>query len=111
MLFTQDTPDGADGRVVAIGHDDDGFCVSVVAGDGHETVVKVSGELDVLHSPRLREVLTDAIDGTAYAHFVLDLADVSFIDSTALAVLAGASRRVRDRGGKLVVTEIQPKVH
>ncbi|TNY37321.1 STAS domain-containing protein [Thermomonospora catenispora] len=64
------------------------------------TVVKVRGELDVFSSPRLREQLLDVID-TGPIRLVVDLSDVTFLDSTGLGVLVGIYHRLRARNGTM----------
>ena len=66
------------------------------------TVVAVIGELDVHGAPRVRAQLIDLMrDGAC--DFVMDLDEVTFIDSTGLGVLIGALKRVRSMGGDLRV--------
>lgn len=62
------------------------------------TVLEVGGEVDVYTAPRLREHLTELIDGGAQ-HVVVDLAEVDFLDSTGLGVLVGAHKRLRPVSG------------
>lgn len=64
------------------------------------TVVKVTGELDVFSSPRLREQLLDVID-TGPVRLVVDLSGVTFLDSTGLGVLVGIYHRLRARNGTM----------
>jgi anti-sigma B factor antagonist len=73
---------------------------------GGVPVVKVQGEVDVSTAPELRERLL-AIAEEGKPVVIVDLSDVSFIDSTALGVLVSALKRFRSGGGdlKLVVTE------
>ena len=59
--------------------------------DDHTTVITVRGELDLATAPRLKWPLVDAID-SGRDRLVVDLADVTFMDSTALGVLIGARR-------------------
>ncbi|MCW2916160.1 MAG: anti-sigma-factor antagonist [Actinomycetia bacterium] len=70
--------------------------------DREVTVITVDGEVDVLNAPRLRELLIELIN-TGHLHFVVDVEKVTFLDSTALGVLIGAWRRVRDHGGCLAL--------
>ena len=69
-------------------------------------VLSVRGEVDVATAPRLRESLAALSDASA-AVAVVDLSDVSFVDSTALGVLVSGAKRLRGTGGdlRLVVTE------
>ena len=62
------------------------------------TVLAISGEVDVVAAPELRDRLTELIgDGTPQV--IVDLDDVDFIDSTGLGVLVGAVRRARAASG------------
>jgi anti-sigma B factor antagonist len=65
--------------------------------DDH-AVLEVGGEVDVYTAPRLRERLTEMVDGGA-RNVVVDLARVDFLDSTGLGVLVGAHKRLRLAGG------------
>jgi anti-anti-sigma factor len=82
--------------------------LKVTERDG-ETVVSAAGELDVNTAPDLREQLARLIaDGTR--HIVVDLADVSFVDSTALSVLVSALKRLRQASGDLELASPNPSV-
>src|SRR3954454_19580618 len=74
-----------------------GFGVHLRRENGAAVVI-VDGELDTFTSPRLREFLA-ALVNERDADVVVDLADVAFLDSTALGVLLAARRHARDRGG------------
>jgi anti-sigma B factor antagonist len=60
-------------------------------------VVSLAGELDLYNAEQVRSGLLDAVtDGPEL--LVVDLAKVTFIDSTALGVLIEARSRMADRG-------------
>lgn len=68
-------------------------------------VVRVQGEVDLATAPELDEVLAaiDASDGPV----VVDLSEVSFLDSSGLSVLVRSHQHLRSSGGeglRLVVT-------
>jgi anti-sigma B factor antagonist len=66
------------------------------------TQVSLSGELDLGVAVVLRQSLDDLIrDGQV--RLLIDLSDVSFIDSTALGVLLHTSKKLRRRHGRLAV--------
>jgi anti-sigma B factor antagonist len=65
-------------------------------------VVSVTGEIDAFTSPALEQEL-DWVLGDGASNAVVDLADVGFIDSTALRVLLKALPGFARRGGKLVL--------
>ncbi len=79
-----------------------GFEVSVVAADGAATV-RVKGELDCYTAPRLRSSLLGLAE-EGIRHVTLDIGEVQFVDSTGLSVLVGATKRLRDHGGGMVVS-------
>ena len=69
-----------------------------------DTVVRVTvaGEVDSTSAPVLREQIDAVIDGGA-PEFVVDLVQVTFLDSAGLCVLAAAHRRAGERGSRLRV--------
>ncbi|WP_026415170.1 STAS domain-containing protein [Actinomadura oligospora] len=73
------------------------------------TVVKISGEIDVFTSPRLRESLLDIIDNGGL-HLVVDLGEVTFLDSTGLGVLVGIYHRLRARDGSMCFMGVNERV-
>jgi anti-sigma B factor antagonist len=77
------------------------FDVVTVYGDG-EVVVAVRGEVDLATAPRLWEHLEEAIPD-ATDRLIVDLAETTFIDSTALAVFIRAFKRLRHADGDLVL--------
>jgi len=72
-------------------------------------VVAAGGELDLYTSERLREKLGDAL-ARGGRRILVDLTGVSFMDSTALAVLVDAARALRSAGGQLVLVADDPRV-
>jgi anti-sigma B factor antagonist len=68
---------------------------------GRETyLVSLTGELDMHVAPQLDEALERTIDDGA-SRVLVDLSAVGFIDSTGVAALLRAARRLRERGGEL----------
>jgi anti-anti-sigma factor len=75
--------------------------VERLAGNGAFVFV-LRGEVDLHVVPELRERLTRTIDEGA-DYVVLDLTRVRFMDSMALGVVLGASKRLQPQGGQLRV--------
>lgn len=74
-------------------------------------VLAVAGEIDVATSPELRRELHQLADREPTC-LVLDLSDVTFIDSSGLGVLVGGLKRLReeDRGDILILEGLQEPV-
>ena len=69
---------------------------------GSWTLIDVGGELDLFTAPNLREMLIQA-DDRVQPLLVIDLDDVTFMDSTGLGVLIGGLRRARERSAEMVL--------
>jgi len=69
--------------------------------DTRTSVISVAGELDLSAAPRLKWMLIDALEA-GHSELVVDLSLTTFIDSTALSVLVGVTRRL-DVGGRLAI--------
>jgi anti-sigma B factor antagonist len=78
------------------------FSVSTAELGENTFVVAAAGEADMYTAPRLEQALEGvaALGGTSV---VLDLAEVTFIDSTVLSVLLTFRSRFQDLGGDLVI--------
>ena len=76
---------------------------------GDRAVVQVSGEVDLATCPQLRAQLIELVDQGVY-HLIVDLEQVSFLDSSGIGVLIGALRRLREHGGSLRLTAPSPPV-
>jgi anti-sigma B factor antagonist len=70
--------------------------------DSEPTRVVASGELDAATAGQLAESLDGLPDGTTAVS--LDLADVTFIDSSGLRVIAAEVRRADETGRPFTVT-------
>ena len=73
-------------------------------------VVTLRGELDAYSAPQLRDRLTDLVDGQGNLSVTLDLAEVSFLDSTAMGALVALLKQISGRGGQLVLGAPKPQV-
>jgi anti-sigma B factor antagonist len=84
------------------------FGVRVVHHNSH-TVVRVQGELDLAVAPQLRSRLGNLI-ADADGAILLDLADVTFIDSTGLCAILTANRELDERHRELRVVKASVQV-
>jgi anti-sigma B factor antagonist len=83
------------------------FDVQVEHRDG-VAVVRPCGELDVTTVPRLRSTLAE-LRGSG-ENMLIDLAGVSFIDSTALRLVWDVTTEAKDDGTELTLTPGPPEV-
>ncbi len=70
-------------------------------------VCRVVGELDSFGAGRLREVLSTVVESP---RVVLDLGEMTFIDSAGLGVIVGAVRRIRELGGAVGLCTRRPAI-
>jgi anti-anti-sigma factor len=73
-------------------------------------IVALRGELDVATVPEFRDALNALAEDEAVACIVVDLVEVTFIDSTGLMTLLNALRRIARRDGRLVIACNNPTV-
>ena len=79
------------------------------AGSG-SAVVSVRGEIDLHNSPDLRGVLLELLEQHKPKRLILNLAQVPYMDSSAIAVLVEALQKMRKLGGRIFLTDLQPRV-
>lgn len=75
----------------------------------HWIVLSVSGEIDLATAPSLDRELERAAQTDDLV--AIDLSKTSFLDSTGLHAILDANRRLRARGGRLVIFRGPPQVH
>lgn len=78
--------------------------------EGDTIFAKVIGEIDLHSSPELRGVLLEALNKHQPKKVILDLGQVPYMDSSAVAVLVEALQKIRKTGGKICLTHLQPRV-
>lgn len=71
--------------------------------------ISLRGDIDFSCSANLRGELTEILD-TKVDRLVIDLAEVSYMDSSGVAVLVEALRKQHGNGGKLVLCKLQQRV-
>ncbi|MFG1924132.1 STAS domain-containing protein [Cryptosporangium sp. NPDC048952] len=75
----------------------------------HYALVTVAGEVDVTTGTQLREPLHELVEQRKHRH-VVDLREVTFLDSTGLGILVSDHKRLRDRDGSLHVVVTTPGI-
>jgi anti-sigma B factor antagonist len=71
-------------------------------------VIALRGEVDYATAQQFREEVTGLLAGGSVKVLVVDLADVSFMDSTGVGTLVVASRICADCGLRLLLRNVNP---
>lgn len=77
--------------------------------DEHTAIVEFEGEMDVYTTPQAKEAMLDLLD-KGYHHLVVNLHRADYLDSTALGMLVGTLKRVREQGGDLRLVAPPPRI-
>jgi anti-sigma B factor antagonist len=72
--------------------------------DGATVRLSLAGELDIGSAKRVEEELA-RIEGAAPTTIVLDLRELTFMDSTGLRIILGADARAREHDRRLVLVQ------
>ena len=86
--------------------DEFGYTVTL---DDRRATVEVRGELDAATGPSLSDAVT-ALTRDGLAHVVIDLNDVTFVDSKGLSSLLMSHRSATEKDMTLTVVNLQPPV-
>jgi anti-sigma B factor antagonist len=87
---------------------DESFDIHEISDNGFP-VLAMRGEIDLASAPQLREALT-RMNPNETSLVVLDLSEVTFLDSTGLGVLMGALKRARAAGGDIRLVINRPNL-
>jgi anti-sigma B factor antagonist len=77
--------------------------------ESRSNIVPLKGEIDLHVSPVVTAALNDVIDKKP-ERLVVDLSEVSYIDSAGLAALIQAMQKVEAYGGKFMLSGLQETV-
>jgi anti-sigma B factor antagonist len=75
-----------------------------------ETLVSLSGELDLSSAPTLRELLAGAFEDDRQRRIVLDLTDLIYLDSTGLSIFVTAHKRATATGMEFCLANPNPSI-
>ncbi|NPV26257.1 MAG: anti-sigma F factor antagonist [Firmicutes bacterium] len=73
-------------------------------------IVRAHGEMDLAVADQLRTEIDRRLDETPVRNLIIELANVSFMDSSGLGVLLGRYKRISRGGGKMALIRPQPQV-
>ncbi|MCM3760303.1 anti-sigma F factor antagonist [Alkalihalobacillus oceani] len=77
---------------------------------GSVLLVRLVGELDHHTAEQLRHQVEDNLAKKQIKHIVLNLEQLTFMDSSGLGVILGRYKQIRAIGGEMVVCAISPAV-
>jgi anti-sigma B factor antagonist len=73
-------------------------------------IASLKGEIDLHNSPAVRATLLELLASHQPKKLVLNLSQVPYMDSSAIAVLVESLQKIRKTGGKIFLTDLQPRV-
>jgi len=91
------------------GSQPDDFHVEVVDSWPGISVVDVAGDVDLHSAPELRDTLSTLVDSDT-RQVMLDLSNVTFLDSMALGVILGTKKRLAATGRDLELVVANPEI-
>ena len=77
--------------------------------EGGFTIVTVTGEVDLYSSPRMREAILGGMTRKS-PRVIVDLAGVTYMDSSGIATLVEVLQLTRKHAGRLVLAGLSPRV-
>lgn len=84
--------------------------VPSVRREGDAVIATIKGEIDLHNSPQVRAQLLKFLEEQKPQRLILNLGGVPYMDSSAIAVLVEALQKMRKSGGKIYLTDLQPRV-
>ena len=73
------------------------------------TVLRLEGRLPMVSAPRLKSVIDEAV-GSGHPRVVVDLAAVTFMDSSGLGTLIAGLKKARQADGDVRITGVTQQV-
>ena len=77
--------------------------------DNSQMTITLSGEIDHHEAKHAMKTITEKIAAYSPKVCTLDFRDVTFMDSSGIAVVIVGVRRMREIGGKLTLSNVQPQ--
>jgi len=78
--------------------------------EGEETaVLSLAGEVDVANAEQVRDAALKLMSG-GIKHLVVDLNAMEYMDSTALGMLVGLQKRMKESGGEVAIAGPKPQI-
>ena len=75
--------------------------VRPATGQAETYLVVADGEIDLSNVAEFKEAVSLAVEQTRSGHVIIDLTDVSYMDSSGFGTLLSATKKIRPAGGKV----------
>lgn len=73
-------------------------------------IVRIEGELDLSSVNEFRQIVDQVLDNQSSKYLLMNLAKLTFIDSSGLGAILGRYKKVNLLGGKILVTNVKPQI-
>jgi stage II sporulation protein AA (anti-sigma F factor antagonist) len=73
-------------------------------------IIYIKGELDLVTANDFREAVDRTMEEMMAKNLLIDLSNVSFIDSSGLGVILGRFRKISAKNGQLILVGLNPNV-
>ena len=74
-------------------------------------LVRIRGEMDMVVAEKLRKEIDRKLDTKKVSNLVINLEEVTFIDSSGLGVIIGRFKKISGLNGKMYLVGARPQVH
>lgn len=85
-------------------------CITDIEQQQDTVIARLHGSLTVANAPDLRQGLMDAVKQHTPKTLALNLAEVDFIDSSALGVFVEVRRKATESGGSVAMTNLNDDI-
>lgn len=73
-------------------------------------IVRLAGELDLVAAARFKQMVEELLDRRPARNLYINMAQVTFLDSSFLGALLGRYKRVRQEGGRMAMIAVPATV-
>ncbi len=73
-------------------------------------IVRIEGELDLSSVGEFRQTVDEVLDNQRSKYLLMNLEQLTFIDSSGLGAILGRYKKVNLLGGRILVTNIKPQI-
>ena len=73
-------------------------------------IVRIEGELDLSSVNEFRQIADKVLDNQRSKYLLMNLEELTFIDSSGLGAILGRYKKVNLLGGRIFVTNVKPQI-